>query len=118
MFQEAVDGPALIDIWVVRVKAEVMLVLLDACVQSATVASEADRESEIILDRVTQKKSAFWLPTQKILCFVSVHLTPIETTKIIQNLSTEASNVSYKAIQFSNQNLFIHAEAKQNFATV
>lgn len=40
--------------WVAHIKAETLVVLLDACMQGAAVASEANREEELVLGRVSE----------------------------------------------------------------
>ena len=96
VFQQSIYGPALIHIGVMRVQAKVVFVLLYPGVQSTTVASEADGECKVILDRITQQKSTFCFPIQKKLRLMPVHLAPIEWTEIKMYWNTISSIICGK----------------------
>lgn len=62
---------------VAHVKAETLVVLLDACVQRAAVAAKADREEELILGRVSQQKRSLWFALQQLLGLEAVQHPPV-----------------------------------------
>lgn len=62
---------------VVHVKAETLVVLLNARVQGAAVATKADREEVLILGRVAQQKRALRFALQELLRFKPVENPPV-----------------------------------------
>lgn len=61
VLQQACDAHVSVHAGVAAVKAEAFATLLDAGVQGAAVAPEADREQVVILGRVSEKEGAFRL---------------------------------------------------------
>lgn len=75
--QQSCHAAILVHARVVHVKAETLVVLLDARVQGATVATEADREEVLILGRVAQQKRALRFALQELLRLKPVQDPPV-----------------------------------------
>lgn len=67
---------------VAHVKAETLAVLLDACVQGAAVAPEADREEELVLRGVSEQEGALRLTLQQLLGLKAVQHAPVTRTVV------------------------------------
>lgn len=77
MLQQARDRGCMENTWVMHVEAEVVVPLLDAGVQRAPVAPEADGEQVVLLGRVTEKEGPLRLTLQERLSLVAVHDAPV-----------------------------------------
>lgn len=77
MLQQSRDGGRVEDAGVVNVEAEVVVPLLDARVQGAAVAAEADGEEVVFLRGVSEEEGALRLSLQQVLCLVAVHHPPV-----------------------------------------
>lgn len=75
--QKARHTAVLVHARVVHVKAETLVVLLNAGVQGAAVATKADREEVLILGRVAQQKRALRFALQELLSFEPVQDPPV-----------------------------------------
>lgn len=77
VLQQSCDGGSVEDTGVVHVEAEVVVPLLDACVQRAAVAAEADGEEVVLLGRVAQEEGALGLALEELLGLIAVHHAPV-----------------------------------------
>lgn len=75
--QQSCHAAVLVHARVVHVKAEALVVLLDARVQGAAVATEADREEVLVLGRVAQQKRALRFALQELLRLEPVQNPPV-----------------------------------------
>lgn len=75
--QQSRHTAVLVHARVVHVKAETLVVLLNARVQGATVATKADREEVFVLGRVAQQKRALRLALQELLRLKPVENPPV-----------------------------------------
>lgn len=64
---------------IMRVKAELVIPLLDSGVKRSAVFAEWNGEQIIVLCGIAKKKSSFGLSIQQLLGFVSIHLAPVVT---------------------------------------
>lgn len=94
MLQKSGDRGGVKHTRVVRVETEVVIPLLDARVQGAVVAAEADREEVVLLRRVPQQERALGLPLQERLGLVAVHHAPVAgVARDLKQVGHEAVNV-------------------------
>lgn len=75
--QQSCHTAILVHARVVHVKAETLVVLLNARVQGAAVATEADRKEVLILGRVPQQECALRFALQELLRFKPVENPPV-----------------------------------------
>lgn len=75
--QKARHAAILVHARVVHVKAETLVVLLNARVQGAAVATKADREEVLVLGRVAEQKCALRFALQELLRFKPVQNPPV-----------------------------------------
>lgn len=75
--QQSCHTAILVHARVVHVKAETLVVLLDARVQGATVATKADREQVLVLGRVAQQECALRFALQELLRLEPVQNPPV-----------------------------------------
>lgn len=75
--QQPRHAAVLVHARVVHVKAESLVVLLDACVQGAAVAAKADREEVLVLGGVSQQKRALRFALKELLRLEAVQDTPV-----------------------------------------
>lgn len=106
VLQQARDSGRVENARVVSVEAEIVVPLLDAGVQRAVVASEANGEEVILLGRVSQQEGAFWTAIQQRLSLVAVHHTPVAgQSRDLQQVRHKAVDVVYLGVHLPRPRL-------------
>lgn len=77
MLHEASDRRGGVHWRVVRVKAELLIPLLNSGVQGAAVFAEWDWEQVVVLCGVAKQEGALWFAVEQALGLISVHLAPV-----------------------------------------